>query len=65
MQPSSWPSRFRLIIVGGNRQRLQVDRDKAAFIWRLGRGEKREGLAKFANCPDLSFALGVGSSLLR
>jgi hypothetical protein len=28
-QPSSWPSRFRLIILGGNRQGLQVDRDKA------------------------------------
>ena len=31
-QPSSWPSRFRLIILGGNRQGLHVDRDKAVLF---------------------------------
>lgn len=31
-QPSSWPSRFSLIILGGNRQGLQVDRDKAVLF---------------------------------
>ena len=39
IQPSSWPSRFRLIILGGNRQGLQVDRDKAVLFgdWREAR----------------------------
>jgi hypothetical protein len=41
-QPSSWPSRFRLIILGGNRQGLQVDRDKAVLFgdWGEARSEK-------------------------
>jgi hypothetical protein len=41
-QPSSWPSRFRLIILGENRQGLQVDRDKAALFgdWGEARSEK-------------------------
>jgi hypothetical protein len=41
-QPSSWPSCFRLIIFGGNRQGLQVDRDKAVLFgdWGEARSEK-------------------------